>query len=64
MSEEIGILYKKLASEVSKMHDDIRSKQILMDALRKECEHKWEYSHTCHHKGEDYYECIWCGATH
>lgn len=63
MSEEIGILCKKLSDDVSKMYKDIRNKEELMRNLQKECEHKWAFDYTCHHKGEDYYKCIWCGAS-
>lgn len=61
MSEEIGKLYKKLATEVSTMTNSIKDKQKLMDALRKECTHNWKFDYTCGHKREDHYICVWCG---
>lgn len=61
MSKEIGDLITKLNAEIKEAYDKIRNKQLIVTSLQKECEHNWKFDYTCHHKGEDYYICTWCG---
>lgn len=60
MSKEIGELYAKLKAEVELISKQSQEKKQLMDLLRTQCTHDYQYSHTCGHKGEDYNKCTWC----